>query len=390
MKTLNKKFLLLSSVLFINKYIHKSNKLNCIDNHFFHTIKSIDDEDYTYNLNQFMIKYYKSPFRLKEKLLFINGENANSFTQEIVNNLNYPLGYILYNRHKIGESFIKILENVSNRNIVYIQSLAPPLNDNLMEILFTISSLRRSSANKIIVVIPYFGYAKASHCEGNNMNIFNSSLIIRLIEKMGADQVVTINLDSKHMTSYSKTMPVIDLDLTALGVSYFKEKMIRKEISKNPLIISSNILNVVNAKKFVELLNRNGFECDLGFFAKNTKEEDRFDLNIKENNIEYVGESFFEREIILLDFSINTGETLLNLVKILKDGKANKISAFIYHDLMDEGCIKKIEKSDLSELVMLNTLNTDIHHSQKIIKLSVSKVISNYLDELVQYDINSI
>lgn len=70
MKVLNFKFLLLCPIFFINKYkyIDKS-KLNCIDNHYFHTIKSIDDEDYTYNLNQFMIKYYKSPFRLKEKTI---------------------------------------------------------------------------------------------------------------------------------------------------------------------------------------------------------------------------------------------------------------------------------------------------------------------------------
>ena len=89
-----------------------------------------------------------------------------------------------------------------------------------------------------------------------------------------------------------------------------------------------------------------------------------------------------------MDDEICSGNTIINLAKDIKNNKSNRIFSFIFHDLMqDENSVSKIENSCIDELIMLNTLNTEKNHSDRIIRLSISKVLAKYLEELVKNDI---
>lgn len=246
------------NILNIHSYIknyYNLNSLQCM------TIEEIDNEYYSSDITNFTNSYYKSPNVYKDSILFLNGYNAKPLTQEIVSILNYPLGRISCERKAYGESDIKVLENVSNRNVIYIHSLAPPLNDNLLEMLMTISTLKRSSASKIIVVIPYFGYGRKLDKDTKSNMPLHASFITKLIEQLGASQILTINLSSKHVTGYSYSIPIIDLDMTCLGVSYFLEKLSNNQINKEIIVIAPHVRSAPRAKYLQELLNKNGFEA---------------------------------------------------------------------------------------------------------------------------------
>lgn len=353
-------------------------------------IEEIDNEYYNSDISTFMSNYYISPFKFKDKFVFLNGSNSKTFTEEIVNYLQYPLGRISAEKAGFGETKIKILENVSDRNIIYIQNLAPPLNDSLMELLFTVAGLRRSSANKIIVVIPYFGYSrKVEKDSTSNMPLY-SSLIIKLIEQMGANQIVTINLSSKHITGYSYTIPIIDLDLTCIGAGYFIEKLKNSQISSEIVIVSPHVLSVPRAMKFQQLLNKNGFDCGFGFIAESSKSsEEKIDFHV-ENSNNYVGDDFTGKTVVIVDDEICSGKTISTLSSLLRKIGASDVLGFVFHDLMDSTAVDEIEKSSLSELVLLNTVAQPNNHSDRIIKLSISKVVSKYLEELVKSDMKLI
>ena len=246
------------NILNIHSYIknyYNLNSLQCM------TIEEIDNEYYSSDITNFTNSYYKSPNVYKDSILFLNGYNAKPLTQEIVSILNYPLGRISCERKAYGESDIKVLENVSNRNVIYIHSLAPPLNDNLLEMLMTISTLKRSSASKIIVVIPYFGYGRKLDKDTKSNMPLHASFITKLIEQLGASQILTINLSSKHVTGYSYSIPIIDLDMTCLGVSYFLEKLSNNQINKEIIVIAPHVRSAPRDKYLQELLNKNGFEA---------------------------------------------------------------------------------------------------------------------------------
>lgn len=224
------------------------------------TIEEIDNEYYNDDLTNFTKQFYKSPMKDDNQLIILHGNNSISLANDIASNLNANIGRLKIEKgNKTSESKINLFENVSGKNVILINSISPPVNDNIMETIFIVSNLKRSNAKNIILVIPYLGYSKKADSDEESNFPLCASIIIKLFEKMGVNQVITMNLSSKHITGYSQNIPIIDLDMSALGVGYYKEKLQNKKISKDILIVSPHVKSITKAKKFQELMSNNGF-----------------------------------------------------------------------------------------------------------------------------------
>lgn len=231
-------------------------------------VEEIDDEYFIADIKKFMKKYYLSPYSKKQLFILFAGNGNKELAQEVAKDMKAALGKVSILKLENGESFIKIHENVNNKNVVIFQSIQPPTNDNLMELLFLISALKRESAKKIIVVIPYLAYARKGDIFGLQVP-YAASMIIRLLEGMGADQVIAVEMHSKHITGFSEKMPIIDLDMVYVGASYFIEKIAQGEISSNPIIVSPDVNGAIRARKFRDILELNGIPATFGFVAEN-------------------------------------------------------------------------------------------------------------------------
>lgn len=259
------KFLFLfSSFLVYNRDLFnlKNRKLFC------EVVEEIDDEYYVADIKKFMKKYYMSPDSKRKSFILFSGNGNKELSQEVAKDLKATLGKVSLLKKENGESFIKVHENVNNKNIIIIQSLSSPINENLMELLFLISTLKRESAKKIIVVIPYFSYSRKTVPERvGDACSHPASVIVRLLEGLGVDQVIAIEMHSKHITGFSKSMPIIDLDMVFVGASYFLEKIAKHEISANPVIVSPDVNGAVRARKFKDILELSGIPAKMGFVA---------------------------------------------------------------------------------------------------------------------------
>jgi ribose-phosphate pyrophosphokinase len=162
-------------------------------------IDDMDEDFFLKHMDIFMKKYYISPYSKKHNFILFSGNSNKELAQELGIALKVPLGKVTIVKQDNGESFIKIHENVNNRHIIILQSISPPVHDNLLELLFLISALKRESAKSIIVVIPYFAYSTKTEPKGKTVPL-SAQLIIRLLEGLGADHVVAIELHSKHIT----------------------------------------------------------------------------------------------------------------------------------------------------------------------------------------------
>lgn len=121
----------------------------------------------------------------------------------------------------------------------------------------------------------------------------------------------------------------------------------------------------------------------IGFIAQSHKdsfEKIDFHTNKADN---YIGDSIEGKDIIIIDDIISTGSTICSLAEYLKEKGASRVFSFIYHDIMNEKAINILEKSKLDELLLLNTRYEKTIFNEKIVKLNVAKILSNYLDELV-------
>ena len=267
-RKLNLQFLLpisYISSIFIYKRLYQDNltrqKMKC------EVVEEIDDEYYVADIKRFMKKYYLSPDSKRHSFILFTGNGNKELAQEVAKDLKASLGKVSMMKLDNGESFIKVHETVSNRNIIIIQSLSPPINDNLMELLFLISALKRESAKKIIVVIPYFSYSRKLVSGIGKVAPRPASVIVRLLEGLGVDQVIAIELHSKPITGFSMSMPIIDLDMVYVGASYLIEKMAKGEIAFNPVIVSPDVNGAVRARKMRDILELNGIPATLGFIS---------------------------------------------------------------------------------------------------------------------------
>ena len=115
--------------------------------------------------------------------------------------LNVPLTQAAVRRFSDMEVFVEILENVRGEDVFVIQSTSYPANDNLMELLVAIDALKRSSAQRITAVIPYYGYARQDRKTGSRTPI-SAKLVANLITTAGADRVLTMDLHAGQIQGF--------------------------------------------------------------------------------------------------------------------------------------------------------------------------------------------
>src|SRR5438876_9111901 len=150
--------------------------------------------------------------------------NSNRPLAEAISNyLDLPLTKASVRRFSDMEIFVEIHENVRGEDVFVIQSTSYPANDNLMELLVTLDTLRRASARRITAVIPYFGYARQDRKAGPRTPI-SAKLVANLITRAGADRVLTVDLHAGQIQGFFD-IPTDNLYAAPVLVRDIKERL---------------------------------------------------------------------------------------------------------------------------------------------------------------------
>jgi ribose-phosphate pyrophosphokinase len=191
--------------------------------------------------------------------------NANPrLAEDIANHLGRSLGKINVSHFADGEVNVVVNENVRGKDVYIIQPTSPPVNEQLMELLLMISTMRRASARKITAIIPYYGYARQDRKMQARVPI-SAADVARLLEAMGVDRVVAVDLHCGQIQGFfGPRVPVDNLDGGTVGVSYFGDMDL-----VNPVIVSPDAGGVYRAKKFREdLSKKHDVEAGLAMIVK--------------------------------------------------------------------------------------------------------------------------
>ena len=141
-----------------------------------------------------------------------------------------------------NEIFVEMKENVRGEDVFVIQSTSYPANDNLMELLIIIDTLRRASAKRITAVIPYYGYARQDRKPGPRTPI-TSKLVANMIDKAGANRVLTMDLHAGQIQGFFD-IPTDNLFAAPVLVEDIKSKLTKD----TPIIVSPDVGGVVRAR----------------------------------------------------------------------------------------------------------------------------------------------
>ncbi len=281
------------------------------------------------------------------------------FAKKVSKYLTLPLSDASIRRFSDGEIGVQISESVRGKDVFIIQPTCAPANDSLMELLIMSDALRRSSANSITAIIPYFGYARQDRKAAPRVPI-TAKLVANLLETAGIDRIVTIDLHAGQIQGFFD-IPVDNLYGNIVFLDYVKRKNL-----KNPIIASPDIGGVARARAFA---NKLGVEMVI-------VDKRREKANVCEV-MNIIGD-VDGKDVILVDDMIDTAGTITKAASVLKDRGATSVMACCSHAVLSGPAYERINSSNLDELIVSDTIPLK-EESKKITVLSVAPLFSEVI-----------
>jgi len=295
------------------------------------------------------------------------GKANPELAEGISNYLGIPLAGMDISHFKDGETFVRIKENVRGRSVFVIQPTTPPVNNNLMELLIIMDALKRASAERIIVVTPYYGYSRQDRKAEPRVPI-TARLVANLIEAAGATRVVTADLHAGQIQGFFN-IPVDNLYASPILI-----ECIRKKNFSRPVVVSPDAGGVARARAFARALN-----ADLAIIDKR-----RTGHNVAEV-MNIIGD-VNGREAILIDDMIDSAGTMQEASKALQEAGAVRIMACATHGIFSEPAFERIRDSALEEVLITDTVPlkkvSDSSLTKKIRVISIASLLGEAIKRI--------
>mmetsp|Transcript_10159 Transcript_10159/g.19499 ORF Transcript_10159/g.19499 Transcript_10159/m.19499 type:complete len:411 (-) Transcript_10159:307-1539(-) len=289
---------------------------------------------------------------------------------EIAEELGVPLGSVSIKTYADGEIGIQVHENVRGKDIYIIQPTCPPgVNDNLMELILLVSTMRRASARKITAVIPYFGYARQDRKMQSRVPI-SAADVCRLLEAMGVDRVVAVDLHCGQIQGFfGPRTPCDNLEGSVVALPYFANLNLKSE---STIVASPDAGGVHRAKHFRDRLKkRYHIDAGLAMIIKQRLRANAIERMDLVGNVEGM-------DVILVDDMIDTAGTLTKAASELTARGAKRVFAYATHGLFNGPAVTRIQNSELEQVVICNTVPLKPAAAQctKIKALSIAELLS--------------
>jgi len=267
------------------------------------------------------------------------GNSNRALAEAVASHLDLPLTRAQVKRFADNEVWVTIDENVRGEDVFILQSTNYPANDNLMELLVCIDALKRASAKRITAVMPYFGYARQDRKTGGRTPI-SAKLVANLIERAGADRVLTMDLHSGQIQGFFD-IPTDNLLSAPLLATDIKENY---QKPSDIMIVSPDVGGVVRALAVASRLN-----AELAIVDKRRSGPGKSEV------ANVIGD-VSGRRCILFDDMIDGGGTLCNAAQALIDSGAEEVSAYVTHGVLSGAAVERVNGSVLKELVMTDSI----------------------------------
>jgi ribose-phosphate pyrophosphokinase len=306
---------------------------------------------------------------LNNNIRIFTGNSAPELAHKICDHLSLPLGQAMVSTFSDGEIRVEIADNVRGRDVFLIQSICPPTNHNLMELLIMIDAVKRASARRITAVIPYFGYARQDRKVAPRVPI-TAKLVADLLSTAGAQRILTMDLHVGQIQGFFD-IPVDNLYASPIMIPY-----IRENFQNDLAIVSPDAGGVARARAYAKRL-----EATLGLIDK------RRDAPGKAKAMNLIGE-VMGKEVVILDDIIDTGGTLSEASGVIVKNGARNVSAFCTHAVLSGPAVDRIANSPMHRLVVTDTipLSQAARNCGRIVQLSVAPLLGQAIVNIHQED----
>ncbi len=286
--------------------------------------------------------------------VFSCSESAEKFTDEVCHYLGIEKGKITRMKFKNDNNFVQILETVRDKDIFLVQTTQPPVNERIMELLITIDAIKRASAKRITVVLPYYIYSRSDKKDQPRIPV-TAKLFAQLLEAAGADRVLTCDLHNRAIQAYFN----INCDVLtgqSLLQKYFDAKNIEDKV-----VVATDAGSSKKAYKYAE-----HFNCPIALVDKRRDGNDD-----KAIATSVIGE-IKGKNALIFDDEVDTAGSIMETVEVIKKFGAKDVYVGCTHGVLSGPAIERIQKSTIKELVMTNTI--PLPKEKQIDKISVVSI----------------
>jgi ribose-phosphate pyrophosphokinase len=288
--------------------------------------------------------------------------NANvPLANKVAEHLQISLGKAVVGTFSDGETLVEITENVRGQDIFIMQPTSAPTNNNLMELVIMADAMRRASAANITAVVPYFGYARQDRRVRSSRVPISAKVVADIMVAAGITRVITIDLHADQIQGFF-SIPVDNV----YGTPVMFEDIERKKF-KDMIIVSPDVGGVVRARAVAKRLN----DSDLAIIDKRRHKRNQVEIMHIIGDVE-------GRDCVIVDDIIDTAGTICQAAKALKSKGARSVTAYGTHPVLSGSAISNIEKSDITEVVVTDTipLSQEAMNCKKVRQLSISQVLA--------------
>ncbi len=297
-----------------------------------------------------------------------SGSASKELTEAVAKELNTPLSLIDVHIFPDGERRIRIHDKVVGKKTVVIQSAATPVDTNYMELFFIVDALKRSGAEFVTAVVPYFGYQRQDHIfrDGEAVSL---EVVIKILESVGVDKLISFDMHTPKIPDIFK-IPVAHLSALPLFANEIKEK---GWIHSETVLVSPDMGGIARIKKLSTLLG------DMPYAAV----EKNRDLSTGAISAQDIQEGSLrgKKRAIIVDDMISSGNTIITASELLKSRGIEEIIVFATHAVFAEGAQEKLQNSIATKVFVTDSVG--FHKDKQFTKLGVISVAQEIAQELI-------
>ena len=294
-----------------------------------------------------------------------SGTSNRELTAKIAEQANLEVGDIVIERFSDGEMWAKYNENLRGNDIYIVQSTNSP-GDNIIELALLIDAAKRASAEKVNVVIPYFGYSRQDRKDEPRVPI-SAKVMMDIFTQAGADRIITMDLHSTQMQGFT-SIPVDNLYgslvlMEELEAYFNKIKNDNKCVVLSP-DIGSNKLSQAYAKKL-----------GIGFALIDKRRNAH-----NQSEVAHLVGNLENRHVLIIDDMIDTAGTIFNAAVVAKEKGALSVTVAATHAVLSGDAVKKLSSDNIDKVFLSDTVH--IPENKKFEKLTIVSSAKVFADTI--------
>ncbi len=297
-------------------------------------------------------------------LKIFTGNSNPDVAQKICEYLNIPLGDAYVGRFPDGEVDLKVNEDIRGADVFIVQSICPPVNDNLVELLVFIDCVKRASAARVTAVIPYYGYARKDRKDEGRVPI-TAKLVANLICKAGVDRVVAMDLHAAQIQGFFD-IPLDHIFAFPVLCEHYKSLNL-----SDAIVVSPDVGGIKIARAYSRKLNIKMAVVD------------KRRVGPEETEVGFVIGEVKDKNVIMIDDIIATGGSIAQAARVLKEKGARDIYVGTTHAILCGKAAEKLAAAPIKEVAVTDTIPLDGRMKPLGEKISVL-TISGLLGEAIR------